>query len=197
LLENNPLYVDISKFSHVTISLKYASVDNFMGEDLYGPFKRAYLHREAADKFQKAIELLQKDKVGWSFIIYDALRPRSVQWKMWAKVKGSPDQNYIADPKKGSPHNFGMALDLGLLDEKGRTVDMGAGFDDFRDISEPRFEERFLQEGTLSKEQLENRLVLRRCMTGGGFLQLPHEWWHYNALPEDEIRRDYPIIETA
>ena len=40
-------------------------------------------------------------------------------------------------------------------------------------------------------------LALRMAMTGGGFLQLSHEWWHYNALPEDEIRARYPIIEKA
>jgi D-alanyl-D-alanine dipeptidase len=32
-------------------------------------------------------------------------------------------------------------------------------------------------------------------MTNGGFLQLPHEWWHYNALPEEEIRKNYQIVE--
>ncbi len=197
MLENNPLYIDLSRFSSVVIDLKYASADNFMKEDLYGPFKKAFLHQDAAAKFEKAVVLLQTKKRGWSFIIYDALRPRSVQWKMWGKVKGTNDQNYIADPEKGSPHNFGMALDLGLLDEKGIVVDMGAGFDDFREISEPRFEEKFLKEGKLSLEQMENRMVLRGCMTDGGFLQLPHEWWHYNALPEEEIRAGYPIIETA
>ena len=108
-----------------------------MGEDLYGDFKKAFLHRDAAVKFERAVNLLQQTKPGWSFIIYDALRPRSVQWKMWAKVKNTSDENYIANPEKGSTHNFGMALDLGLLDEKGSVVDMGAGFDQFDEISEP------------------------------------------------------------
>ncbi len=197
MLETNPLYVGLAAFPATVIDLKYASTDNFMKENLYGSFTQAYLHKDAAIKYSLAIEFLRHQRPDWSFIIYDALRPRSVQWKMWAKVKGTNDQNYIANPEKGSPHNFGMALDLGLLDGNGKTVDMGAGFDDFRDISEPRFEERFIQEGKLSAKQMENRMVLRKAMTGGGFLQLPHEWWHYNALPEDEIRRDYPIIETA
>lgn len=197
MLETNPLYVGLAAFPATVIDLKYASTDNFMKENLYGSFTQAYLHKDAAVKYSLAIELLQHQRPDWSFVIYDALRPRSVQWKMWAKVKGTNDQNYIADPEKGSPHNFGMALDLGLLDGNGKTVDMGAGFDDFRDISEPRFEERFIQEGKLSAEQMRNRMILRKAMTGGGFLQLPHEWWHYNALPEDQIRRDYPIIESA
>jgi zinc D-Ala-D-Ala dipeptidase len=192
---NSPDYVDLSVFSKVKIDLKYASLDNFMGENLYGDFKKAFLHKDAALKFERAIGLLQQEKPGWSFIIFDALRPRSVQWRMWAKVKNTPQEKYIANPEQGSPHNFGMALDLSLLDENGKAVDMGAGFDEFSEVSEPRFEERFLKEGKLSAGNLESRLVLRRCMTNGGFLQLPHEWWHYNALPEEVILKNYPVIE--
>jgi D-alanyl-D-alanine dipeptidase len=192
---NSPDYVDLSSFSNVKIDLKYASLDNFMGEDLYGNYKKAFLHKDAAVKFERAIGLLQQEKRRWSFIIFDALRPRSVQWRMWAKVKNTPQEKYIANPELGSPHNFGMALDLSLLDENGKAVNMGAGFDEFSEVSEPRFEERFLKEGKLSAGNLESRLVLRRCMTNGGFLQLPHEWWHYNALPEEVIRKNYSVIE--
>jgi D-alanyl-D-alanine dipeptidase len=195
MFPNSSDYVDLSIFPNVKIDLKYASLDNFMGLDLYGDFKKGFLHKDAAVKFEKAVSFLRLEHSSWFFVIYDALRPRSVQRKMWAKVKSTAEEKYIADPDKGSPHNFGMALDLGLLNEQGMTVDMGAGFDDFREISEPQFEGRFLKEGKLSNEQFENRLVLRRCMTKGGFLQLPHEWWHYNALPEEDIHLKYSIIE--
>src|SRR5580658_10033451 len=124
-------YVDLSIFYNVKIDLKYASLDNFMGLDLYGDFKKAFLHKDAAVKFEKAVGFLRREQPRWSFVIYDALRPRSVQRKMWANVKNTPQEKYIADPEKGSPHNFGMALDLGLLDENGKVVDVGASFDDF------------------------------------------------------------------
>lgn len=195
MFHNSPNYVDLSIFPMVKIDLKYASLDNFMEEDLYGNFKKAFLHKDAAIKFEQAIGFLRQEKPGWSFVVFDALRPRSVQWKMWAKVKNTPREKYIANPEKGSPHNFGMAIDLTLLDEMEKKVDMGAGFDEFTDLSEPGLETRFLKEGKLSAEQIKNRLVLRRCMTSGGFLQLPHEWWHYNALTEEDIRKNYPIIE--
>lgn len=193
----DPNYLELSGLSNVVIDLKYASSDNFMREDLYGPFKKAFLHRDAAIKFTKACELLAFVKPRWSFVIYDALRPRSVQWKMWAKVEGTPDERYIADPRLGSPHNYGMALDIGLLDEDGKTVDMGAGFDEFSEGSETRLEERFLKEGRLTAGQIANRKVLRDCMTGAGFLQLPYEWWHCNAFPEDEIRANYRMVESV
>jgi len=195
VFHNSSDYVDLSIFTTVKIDLKYASLDNFMEEELYGDFKKAFLHKDAAVKFERAIGFLRRERPGWSFVVFDALRPRSVQWEMWAKVKNTPQEKYIANPEQGSPHNFGMAIDLSLVDEQEKKVDMGAGFDDFREISEPQFEERFLKEGKLAAKQIENRLILRRCMTGGGFLQLPYEWWHYNALPEADIRKNYTIIE--
>lgn len=194
-LEGNKDYVDIAQFHGVKISLKYATTDNFMGIDMYGPFRTAYLHKDSAKKFERAVKALGKARPGWSFIVFDALRPRSVQWIMWDKVKDTPERKYVANAEIGSAHNYGMALDLSLLDEKGMEVDMGTPFDSFSDLSEPRLEEGSLKEGKLTKVQMENRMVLRKVMTEAGFLQLSHEWWHYNALPEPEIRKRYTIVE--
>jgi len=188
-------YVDLSSIPGVKIDLKYATTDNFMGVNLYGAFTKCFLHKIAAGKFKKAVQILKKEKPGWSFIIFDALRPRSVQWKMWDHVKDTPQRKYVANAEIGSPHNYGMALDLSLLDEKGRELDMGTGFDSFSELSEPRLEKQFLKEGKLTKKQMENRLVLRKAMTKAGFLQLLHEWWHYNTFPEPEIRKKYQIVE--
>jgi len=195
MLEKNKDYVNLSKLPYVKIRLKYATADNFMGFDMYGPFKKAFLHKDAAEKLKKAIRLLQKEKPGWKFVVFDALRPRSVQWIMWNKVKETPQRKYVADAAIGSNHNFGMAVDIGLLDKKGKLVDMGTPFDSFSPVSEPQLEEKSLKEGKMTSQQMENRLVLRKAMTEAGFLQLSHEWWHYNALPEPEVRKKYKIIE--
>jgi zinc D-Ala-D-Ala dipeptidase len=195
MLEQNPDYVDLSTIPGVKIELKYATIDNFMGINMYGPFNKAFLHKDAAQKFKKAVEILDKEKPGWHFIIFDALRPHSVQWIMWNKVKNTPQRKYVANAEIGSPHNFGMALDLSLLDANGKELDMGTGFDSFSEVSEPQLEGKFLKEGKLTQKQLENRLILRKVMTQAGFIQLSHEWWHYNALPEPEIRRKYKIVE--
>jgi D-alanyl-D-alanine dipeptidase len=32
-------------------------------------------------------------------------------------------------------------------------------------------------------------------MEDAGFIQLPLEWWHYDALPRDEVMRSYSIVE--
>jgi D-alanyl-D-alanine dipeptidase len=195
MLEHHPDYVDLSALPNVVIELKYATTDNFMGINMYGEFNKAFLHKDAALKFRKAAKVLGKQRPEWSFIVFDALRPHSVQWVMWNRVKDTPQRNYVADAEMGSPHNFGMAIDLSLLDEKGKPVDMGTGFDAFVELSEPKLEEKFLKEGKLARPQMDNRLILRKIMTDVGFIQLPHEWWHYNALPEPEIRKKYKIVE--
>src|SRR5258708_5683354 len=152
LLEKDKNYVDLSKLPHVKILLKYDTTDNFMGFNMYGDFNKAFLHKDAATKFRKAIKLLQKDKPGWSFILFDSLRPRSVQWIMWNKVKNTKDKRYVADASKGSVHNYGFALDISLLDEKGREVDMGTKYDIFSDLAEPQYEDKFLKEGKLTQK---------------------------------------------
>lgn len=198
-IEKNPSFVDISTFPHVLVDLRYAGINNFTGINLYGPIygsgNKVFLHKDAAVKLKKAIKFLQKDKPGWSFLIFDALRPRSVQWVMWDKVKDTPQQKYVANPAIGSPHNYGMALDIGLTDGKNGEVDMGTGFDYFGPLAEPKREKYYLKIGKLTRKQYANRLILRRAMVGAGFKQLTHEWWHYNALPEPEIRKKYQIVE--
>jgi D-alanyl-D-alanine dipeptidase len=32
-------------------------------------------------------------------------------------------------------------------------------------------------------------------MTSAGFLQLPHEWWHYDAFPGERVRKTFQIVE--
>ena len=198
-IEKNPNFVDISTYPGVLIDLRYASVNNFMGINMYGPIygsgRKVFLHKDAAIKLRKAIKLLKKEKPGWSFLVFDALRPRSVQWVMWDKVKDTPQRKYVANPAIGSPHNYGMALDIGLTDGQHGELDMGTGFDSFTPLAEPKWEKKYLKMGKLTKKQVTNRMILRRAMTGAGFLQLSHEWWHYNALPEPEIRKKYRIVE--
>ncbi len=198
-VEKDPSFVDISTFPHVLIDLRYAGINNFMRTDLYGPIygsnPKVFLHKDAAAKLLKAVKFLQKEKPGWSFLIFDALRPRSVQWKMWEKVKDTPQRKYVADPAIGSPHNYGMAVDIGLTDGKHGELDMGTGFDSFTPLAEPRLEKKLLKMGKLTQQQVANRLILHKVMTDAGFLPISHEWWHFNALPEPEIRKKYRIVE--
>lgn len=188
-------FVEIKASEKVAIDLKYATTDNFMRENVYREFRQAFLHKLAFAKFEKATEHLKKQKPGFKFLILDALRPRSVQRILWSKVKGTPEEKYVANPDKGSMHNFGLALDLTIIDENGRWLDMGSGFDDFREVSQPIKEDEYIEKGLLTATHMRNRLLLRDSMQAGGFLTIKTEWWHFNALTLEEARSKYQIIE--
>lgn len=188
-------FVELQPARDLKIDLRYASQNNFCGRNLYGPFNRAFLHKTSAEMLSAARGELARRAPGFSFVIFDALRPQSVQKILWSLVVGTEGQKYFANPEQGSMHSFGFAIDLSLIDVSGRELDMGAGFDDFREISQPKFEERFLASGELSGEHLANRLLLRECMVSAGFIQLPSEWWHYDALPKTEVRAKYQIVD--
>lgn len=188
-------YIEITPSDGVAVDLRYATSNNFVGRNMYGAFNHAFLHRIAATKLSKAVEVLKNLKPGYRIVIFDALRPRSVQYVLWNQVKGTAQEKYVANPKGGSIHNFGLAVDLSLLDPEGRPVDMGTSYDDFTPLAEPRLEEKFLKEGKLSAQQVQNRKLLRRVMEEAGFITLPVEWWHFDALPKAEVRSKYPIVE--
>lgn len=191
----SPEFVEIGVADGVAVDLRYATANNFTGQDLYGEFDNAFLHEVAAAKLVAAVARLGLIHPEYRLVIFDALRPRSVQRILWQKVVGTGQQKYVANPKGGSIHNFGFAVDISILDETGRELDMGTPFDDFTRLSQPRLEEKFLKEGRLSEAQLGNRRLLRRVMEEAGFIQLSVEWWHYDALPKAEVKANYRIME--
>jgi D-alanyl-D-alanine dipeptidase len=186
---------EVTAADGVIIDLRYASTNNFTGQDLYGPFNRLFLHKRAFDKLKAAAALLKHEHHGYKLIIFDGLRPRSVQYVLWQKVAGTPQEKYVADPKKGSIHNFGLAIDLSVVDDKGHELDMGTGFDSFTPLAEPQLEDQKLASGELSRAQLDNRMILRRAMEEAGFKVLPEEWWHFDALPAELVRKQFTIVE--
>jgi D-alanyl-D-alanine dipeptidase len=194
-LAHDPGYSDISDVPNVHVDLRYASENNFLKKNLYGNFRRCFLERTAAEKLRQAARDLNMIMPGWKLLVFDCLRPRSLQRKLFAAVEGTPRQPYVANPRGGSIHNFGLAVDLSLEDEHGHEVDMGTQFDDFTPLAQPAQESKSLASGKLSREQLEHRLLLRKIMTGAGFIQLPIEWWHYDALPKDQVRKNFRIVE--
>lgn len=190
-----PEFKNLKNLPLVKVDLRYASTNNFMGKDVYGDFKETFLHEKPYLMLKKASEELERRHKGYRLIVFDALRPRRVQRILFAHVKGTPEEKYVGNPDKGSMHNYGFAVDLSILDEKGRELDMGTPYDDFTDLSQPQLEDKFLQEGKITAQQLRNRKLLREVMEAQGYKVLSHEWWHFDALPHDEVRRNYKIVE--
>lgn len=188
-------YIEITESAGIAIDLRYATPNNFLGQNLYGVFNRVFLHRIAAEKLTRAVENLTSANPKYKLVIFDALRPRSIQHLLWNKVKGTSQEKYVANPKWGSSHNFGLALDVSILDEHGTELDMGTPYDDFTPLAEPRLEEKFLRQGKLTIAQINNRRLLRKVMGDAGFVGLAVEWWHFDALPPAQVRKQYPIVE--
>lgn len=187
-------FQSVSEIPGVETELRYATTNNFTGQVLYQNLHQAYLHKKAFEKFAKANEILKKEHPNLHFVVFDALRPRSVQRELFAKVKGTEKEIYVANPDRGSVHNYGFALDLSLK-EKDKEIDMGTPYDDFSKKAQPKLEKEFLKKGELTEKQIENRRILKSVMERAGFKQIPVEWWHFDALPVTEVKKNYKIVE--
>jgi D-alanyl-D-alanine dipeptidase len=186
----------LSSLPFVRLDLRYATVQNLCGRDLYHGEKEAWLHQEAWEGLSQAGRLLERRCPGWNLRVYDAARPLSVQVQLFAKVAGTPQQAYVADPAQGSVHNYGFAVDLGLEDAEGRELDLGTTFDSFDPFAQPQLEGAFAAQGRLSPQTLELRRLLRWAMEGGSFTQHPLEWWHFDRRPLSQLRGKYPLLNS-
>ena len=181
----------------IFVDLKYSSDDNFMKTNVYGNLKKAYLQKEIAEMLSQAQKELSKKNPTLHLLVYDAVRPRWVQYKMWDLLYTIPihrRSKFVSNPINGSVHNYGAAVDLTICDLKGKALDMGAKFDEPREIAYPAKEEYFFQLGLLNKEQIKNRELLRQVMTLAGFYNLETEWWHFNGMTRNAAKENYEII---
>jgi D-alanyl-D-alanine dipeptidase len=154
-------FVNLKDFSQDFIyDMKYATEDNFLKAKVYDcaecllRFKTVQALIAANNDFKKK---------GFRIKLYDCYRPLSIQKKMW-EIVSNPE--YVADPKKGSIHNRGGAVDISLVDSSGKEVDMGTPFDFFGIQAGHNYTK-------LSNEVKSNRKYLKKVM-------IKNEWWHYN-----------------
>ena len=198
----------------IAVELKYATTDNFVGKNMYGSLKRAYLEPQFAKKVVLAQKILRKRYPNYNLLIYDAARPISVQRTMRRMVEGTPLQDFVASGTRGGRHNYGVAVDLTITNEKGIALNMGTGFDALEDASavkgtsdndDPttrtidvyRTYVRNLQaQGILSKEAADNRILLLEVMHEAGLYPYRREWWHYELITSmAKVRETYRLLD--
>lgn len=190
--------VDIKTIdSTIKVDLKYSSIDNFFGVDVYGSLENAYLNREVAQKLKQASEILHEIHNNYNLLVYDAARPLYVQQIMWDTVRLPMHEKtkYLSNPKRGSLHNYGAAVDITIVDSLGIALDMGTAFDYFGEKAYPRLEWKMLQEKKLSQAQINNRKLLREVMYKAGFFNIDTEWWHFNSCTRPEAEKKYKLIK--
>lgn len=161
-------FVDVAAvIPDAVIDMRYATADNFTGEVVY-PVAHCKLRRSVAKRLAKAATALRAQKR--RLLIWDCYRPTSVQETFWKLV---PDERYVADPKKGSRHSRGAAVDVGLVTEDGSAVTLPTKFDDFSEAAH--------RAKALKGDSGAEARRLERAMTKAGFVGMPTEWWHFDA----------------
>ena len=155
---------------------------------------KCLVRKEVYDRLLLAHSFLPE---GYRFYLFDTYRPFLLQEELYRGYSGQvirqfhledaseeEQQKKIAtfvsvprkDPDYPPVHTTGGAVDLTILDEKGRFLNMGSGFDE---ISE-RSNTVFFEEQTGEEGIRENRRLLYYVMGKAGFTNLPSEWWHYD-----------------
>ena len=173
--------VDVARLvPDALLDVRYATADNFVGKRLY-PEARCLLKHPVAERLARAAARLRRE--GLRLRIHDCYRPLSVQREMWAAF---PREGYVANPARGSNHNRGAAVDVGLATHEGGPVEMPTGYDAFG----PRA--RADATGGVSPAARRNRDLLRRAMEAEGFRVNRMEWWHFDA-PE---RKGAPLLDV-
>ena len=150
---------------------------------------------EAAQALARAQRALRRRRPDLSLKVYDAARPMSVQQRMWNVVAGTPKHIYVSNPRNGGGlHNYGLAVDITLCNERGDSLPMGTRIDFMGHEAHIDREEQLQRRGVLTPEAAANRRLLREVMAEGGFRPLRTEWWHFNLRSRAEARARYQVI---
>ena len=163
--------VEIVKIdTSIHLDIRYATSNNFAGRPVYNE-ARAFLQQPAAEALVRVNKEL-KD-LGYGLTVFDGYRPWSVTKLFWDIT---PDENkkFVANPKNGSRHNRGCAVDLTLYDlATGKVVRMPGDYDEMSERSYPDY-----TGGTTEQRRL--RDLLRSKMEANGFAVYNVEWWHFD-----------------
>lgn len=146
----------------------YAGTNNFLGRKIY-PSADVFLRKPAAEALVRVAARLRSQGLG--LLLFDGYRPYSVTVTFYEEIG---DTTFVADPRKGSKHNRGMAIDLSLFDLKtGIPLEMPSKYD------EPSERAWHSWSGGDAKA-LANRQILKDAMISEGFEVFAYEWWHYD-----------------
>lgn len=162
------------------IDIKYATEDNFIGKKIY-TMPVCLIHKDVAKKLINANNEFKA--LGYRIKIFDAYRPYSAQQVLW---DAADDKSYVANPKKGSIHNRGAAVDITLVDMDGNELPMPSGYDEFSERAHLKYDK-------CEQELIDNRELLGKIMVKNGFRRISTEWWHFDDVSYEK----YPILDLS
>lgn len=194
LLKND--FIDIHTIdSSIVCDLRYSSINNFVGIDMYKDFDKCYLPKDVAQRLSHAQKKLQTIDSNYSILILDASRPLSIQKIMWdsCRYNSLKKKKFLAKPSQTSLHNYGAAVDVSLM-YKGKEVDMGTPYDFAGEAAYTYNEQVLVKNHTITFEQMQSRQLLRNVMKEEGFIENKYEWWHFGATYRSKADKLYPLI---
>ncbi len=154
----------------IKLDVRYATTNNFAGSVFYTQ-ERAFLQKPAADAVARIHQRLKES--GYGLLIHDAYRPWAVTKMFWDATPDSM-KDFVANPKNGSRHNRGCAVDLSLYHlDSGQPATMVSGYDEFSSRAYPGYP------GGTTLQRWHRRL-LRQAMEREGFTVYEVEWWHFD-----------------
>lgn len=172
-------FVDVAALDPtIQLDIRYATTNNFTKSKIYD-CPQCLLRPEAAEAIVKANKSLKTK--GLRLVMFDCYRPRPYQQRLWDKV---PDPNYVTPPAKGSMHSRGAAVDLSIVDERGRELDMGTPYDFFGEAAHTDYTRH-------PQQVLNNRALLRKTLEAVGFKGIRTEWWHFSYQKRNYALSDY------
>ena len=168
----------------IRLDIRYATANNFTGRILYDQ-PRAFMVQPAAKALARAHKAAATE--GYGLTIFDAYRPWRITKQLWDATPPGPQRNYVSNPKRGSKHNRGCAVDLSLHRiDTGALVEMTSGYDEFTQRAHRDFM-------AAAPEAIANRARLERWMEAQGFRGISNEWWHFDFAGWE----DFPILDIA
>jgi D-alanyl-D-alanine dipeptidase len=166
----------------IKLDIRYATSQNFLSTPMYSQ-ARAFMQRPAAEALIQAHRTLKAK--GYGLLIHDAYRPWYVT-KMFWDATPADKKIFVADPREGSRHNRGCAVDLTLYDLKtGKAVTMPSLYDEMTQRAYANY-----PGGTEGERR--HRALLRAAMETQGFTVYPQEWWHFDY----KYWRQYAIMNV-
>jgi zinc D-Ala-D-Ala dipeptidase len=166
----DPLVDAASLVPGLVVRLAYAQSRNLAGRALYPADMPCLLRRSIAERLAVAARTLRNQ--GFRMIAFDCWRGAEAQQALW---KAHPHPGSVADPRRGSLHQRGVAVDVGLADLSGEPVEMPTPFDAFGPAAAA---DAPLPDGPAKA----HREALRVAMHSAGFRVNPREWWHFSRL---------------
>jgi zinc D-Ala-D-Ala dipeptidase len=154
----------------IHLDIRYATPNNLAGRPVYTE-ARAFLQRPAAEALVQVSRRLRER--GYGLLVFDGYRPWAVTRLFW-DVTPPEKRQFVADPRRGSRHNRGCAVDLSLYELRtGVEVPMPSMYDEMSPRASATYEGG-------SPDARAHREMLRTAMEAEGFTVEPDEWWHFN-----------------